>query len=446
MSSEEDLLAHFRYLAENDDRDYRSLYSARMNSTPHNYEEYLHEVSYFTSLLISRDDLRQKIPYETWSWFTYEERYPALLNYVMHQEIDYLIKLFDFLVTRETILQHISLDQWKSLITLYRKTTAVWIIGVHVRTQYYHETLDLEQLKPSIRECLRKLDGVLYDEEYNASYKVTLLENLSAYEVIHWGICVLRARQDMKVPIRNAGELRHAIIDIESKVVHGISSSTFLGLMILACFHENLLNVHYSHAHAPGYIESSIHNIINPIVSEFTINLCRECSIERGKRETMRVIGPLNKDNEDSFWNDTCLITSSNHSYRPLNRWTETLQTLLFHMDKEYYFHPRHSSNPDDHYRFLCSLLPLSFKGDDIEEKSKILVNIVNRVSEKKIVTRDCINKRGMFAEVHQELLYSPNLPVWFGNEYTRSKEHFDATRLHHPLIDETAKSPTAGT
>lgn len=325
-------------------------------------------------------------------------------------------------------------------MTLYRKTSAVWIIGVHTRSRYYHDTLDFEDLKLSIRESLHKLDGVLYGEDYNATYTIALLDEiivserptggLSAYELVYWGICILRARHDMKVGIRDIGELYHAIMDFEPKFLpknSGMSPRLSLGLMILAGFHENLLKV--SDSHGLRYIGSHVDNTIEPIITSFTTDLYRECIFECAIHEMLK------KDDEKAFWNDTCLTTSCVHNYRPLNDWTVNLQTLLTHMDDEYYFHPRHSSNPEDHYRFLCSLLPLRFKGNDIEEKRKTLMNVVSRVSEKKIMTQDYINKREMFADVHQELLYSPNLPIWFGNEYTRSKEHFDATKLSSTAV-----------
>lgn len=93
---------------------------------------------------------------------------------------------------------------------------------------------------------------------------------------------------------------------------------------------------------------------------------------------------------------------------------------------------PRHSENPDDHYRFLHSTLPLYYGTVDVGDKGR-LFELFNHISDKlcaqkKIVTQELLDKQEMFADVHQELLFSPNLPIWFHNDYRRSKDHFEST------------------
>lgn len=318
----ESLLDHLRYISE-DDKEFRSRYSSRINSTLNNYEEYIHDASLLTSLLISRNDLRHKIPYETWTWFTYEQRQPALHEYIMHQEIDYLVKLFGFPVTRETISQHITGEKWKSMTTLYRKASAIWIIAVYARAQYYYETLNLERMKPSIHEALQRLDGVLYDYEYEGIYNIKMLEEPLAYEVVYWGICILRARQDSELtPIQNEGELMDAIMN------HGMGENRAITLAMvkLACFHENLLKITYGRYEDRPHLGICLDTIGTPSHSAFNTKLAQACS------EAYMLYG-------SNFWFDACHIARNDHKYRP--RYARySLQSLRLYDNNEYYFHP----------------------------------------------------------------------------------------------------------
>ena len=345
------------------------------------YEESLLNAISFRAIPISLTEIKRVVPFDTWKELDCARLYSMIEEYVMSQEIDYLLKLFDLPLTKEVILQHVTSMDWWDYRNLYRKTLVLWNIAVFTRAKYYYETLGLEKLTPSIQENIQRLEGVAFT---NINFN-----DEQSLDEIYQGICIMRARCDLKTPIRSAHRLRPVMEN--TKLTESKSNRAISLIAMIVWTHEGLVDV-------------------PPVISGFTKKLSSEC---------LALSREVHSEDVE-FWDDVRdTLESINRNY-PDASYTDHKRVTFHHA---WYFHPRHSENPEDHYRFIMS----SIYDDD--KKAKIM-ELFNRISEKKFLPREFLDKRDMFTEVHQELLMSPNLPLWFKNDYTCSKEHFDGLSL----------------
>lgn len=356
------------------------------------YEEYLRRYLSHVVLPISFNDLQRAIPYEKCLQFDDYQLYQAFYAYIMNQEVDYILRLFQFPLTCEVILKHVTPQQWEDLRNLYRKTYVIWTIGIHTQSQYYYNHL-FEEVKPTIRETYQRLHGRVYLSYVDGrEFKYDIAELPEMFDQIYRGVCVLRTWKDMHTPVRSAYRLRNnRVSDTRLNITRASA--------VIASVHERLIDE--SKDLCEGYNRYGV-----PLeISEFTKKLSLACLNEQ--------------DNPgDDFWKDTYdNINYAEHWYP--SEVHPVLDVLTNSYGSKSYFHPRHSENPEDHYRFVYSTI----KND--KKTIRKLQELFDRISEKKILTQEYYDKRELFEEVHRELLLSPNLAEWYENDYTRTKEHF---------------------
>lgn len=361
------------------------------------YEEQLRGYLPHVVLPISFNDLQRSIPYDTWTQLDIDQLHRALYEYVMNQEVDYILRLFQFPLTQEIVLKHITPQRWYDLRHLYRKTYAIWTIGIFTRARYYYDHI-LDEVKPTIRETYQQLHGRVYLSYVDGrEFKYDIAELPEMFDQIYHGICVLRAWKDMHTPIRNVRHLTRAIncVKLDANAI----LYTYRANAIVACIHEGLIDV--SEDVSDGHFRKEV----TLEIPEFTKKLSLACLNEQDRPD-------------ENFWKDTYdTIYNAEHWY-PSE--VHAISDVLRHSyGSESYFHPRMSENPEDHYRFIYSTVP----GD--EEIVSKLLTMFDRISEKKIFQQEYYDKREHFEEVHRELLLSPNLAEWYENDYTRTKEHF---------------------
>lgn len=343
------------------------------------YEESLLTAISFRAIPISLAEIKRVIPFDTWRAFDFAQLYSAIEEYVMRQEIDYILKLFDFPLTREIIMQYVTANDWWGYRNLYRKTLILWNISVFTRAKYYYDTLGIKKMRPSIQDAIER--AFLWNVDYD--YEQLL-------DQIYQGICIMRAHRDLKTPIRGSHRLQPILENI--KLTKSKSDISMSLIAFIVWTHEESID-------SP------------PIISEFTKKLSTECQALSADVHSEDV----------KFWVDVHDTLENINGYYPVINNID-LKRIIFHYAS--YFHPRHSENPEDHYRFIISSI-------DSDKKDKIM-ELFNRISEKKFLPREFLDKRDMFAEVHQELLMSPDLPIWFKNDYTQSKEHFSGLSRDH--------------
>lgn len=414
MEAEDSLIDFLRYT--NDDDDVYSHYNFIMSTTRKTYEDNLRCLSERSSMQISLHNLKKAIPYEIWIWLDYRLRSHVVDTYIMNHEIDYLMQLFGYALTKETVHQYITVNQWLYLENLYQKSITLWSIFVFTQAKHYHDTLDLEGMKPLLRETFQRLNGVIYssywdrcDNQYRESrYTMADLDNESTFNELYRGICILRARHDSKIPIRFVGYLK--FVTEQTKLL-GLGSNSYISRdnAKVIGVHEGLIDIDYGDENdEPGDIHHlDFEDEYRPIISEFTKKLSATCLEE-------------SKKGDSKFWLDICDTLDNSETYYP----HESVFGNLQFYNREYYFHPRHSEDPEDHYRFIYSAVK------DNEEKVQKLQELFNRISEKKIYSWEYYDKRDIFEEIHRELLFSPHLPTWHENEYTRSREHFETIAM----------------
>lgn len=320
----------------------------------------------------------------------------------MCREIDYLIRLFSFPLTIEIALQYATAEKWKDLKNLYKKASALWLIAIVTQSKHYYDTLGLEKMKPSIRETLQKLDGIIYEARNGQERKYHYILDVNRiYDLLYRGICISRAHNDLKTPVRTVIDIKVAI---ENLPLGETNSGAYISRedAKAICFHEGLMTINYETGSLLG---DRLNARSTLVISVFNRKLSTVCLEELNKH-----------DDDNHFWACARYVIDNRGEQYPdigLNDF-KTLET-----DSEYYFHPRHSENPEDHYRFIYSMTMHN------EDMTKILQDLFHRVFGKDILPQEYYDKRELFDEVHHELLLSPHLPTWYENEYTRTGKHF---------------------
>ena len=143
---------------------------------------------------------------------------------------------------------------------------------------------------------------------------------------------------------------------MEHLKIGGPSSDTYITRenAKVVCFrYEGIKDINYEIDDDPGdLISYKLNQEFNPVISEFNKKLSAGCSEELDKH-----VG------DDYFWIDNRHIVDNEGNYYPSED-NDSLTTLkALYSGSEYYFHPQHSENPEDHYRFIYS----SIMGDEVD-------------------------------------------------------------------------------
>ena len=146
-------------------------HSSNKRLSKNKYEEYLRRYLSHVVLPISFNDLQRAIPYEKCLQFDDYQLYQAFWAYIMNREVNYILRLFQFPLTREVILKHVTPQQWEDLHNLYRKTYVIWTIGIFTRAQYYYDH-PLDEVTPTIRERINHSMG-------ESIYPMTMVASLN---------------------------------------------------------------------------------------------------------------------------------------------------------------------------------------------------------------------------------------------------------------------------
>jgi len=379
------------------------------------YDESIHyEVKTLMFIHINIQELKNEVPYAHWLKYinadvgahNMENYYKSnpLIVYICKKEIEYIINLYEFPLTVEDVLKYVDVNDStysnckftiREFISgnLDIKSKIIWKIGLRERILFYLTTIGNHNLNESIKNVGKKLIGISYTGYVRDEYTQGMFDSMSFIESIYQCICVIRAIKDMKAPIKHPGYLKVILEEFNiDECCYIPRSSTYI-----ACVHEGIMNIEdEGDGKFLGDIKINHTHIYSSLTKKF-----RETCLERYQ------------DNSDDkyIWNNICNIIDIVGK--------SDIDDILYN---SYQFYPVFSDNPTDHYIYISSFIKKKYR--------KKIFEALNSISEKKIITQKYLNKIHTFKNVHHELLFSPELPKWFHNEYTTAMDNFNNIKI----------------
>lgn len=287
------------------------------------YRSYLRKLLAQSSLPISFEDLLRQFPYPRDKKLSEQELQcpPWFGRYLMTQEIVYLTKLFNFPCKATEVIGMIPERDWDG--DLSAKSLVLWRVVVKLRVQYHMTITSLGSLMQSINQAHQSL--VQQYPRYNPNGLITNapLSNYD-YQDIHQAICTIRAFRDARTPLENERSLGDA--------KPGLDNSTWsLDHVRIASLHEGVYNLNGQQVGRRSYLLAA-------------------ATLSQLSSELIQQLTPL--ASKEDHWQD--LIDQIQGRFEEIPSGGDLIQDSECH---GWYFYPRHSDDPDDHYRFYRSIV-----------------------------------------------------------------------------------------